>query len=70
MELRTPFASLVEGRGGERIQFPQVVAREPKDCEVNVKAVVPEEAGRRACVLEVVLEVKIEPRYVHWSGCP
>ena len=47
-----------------------MVAREPKDCEVNVKAVVPEEAGKWARVLEVVLEVKIEPRYVRWSGCP
>ena len=69
MELRTSFASRVEGREGERIQFLQVVAQEPKDYEVNVKAVVLEEAGKWARVLEVVLEVKVEPRYVHWSGC-
>ena len=36
---------------------------------MNVKAVVPEEAGKWVHVLEVVLEVRIEPRYVHWSGC-
>ena len=69
MELRTSFASRVEGREGERIQFLQVVAQEPKDYEVNVKAVVLEEADNWARVLEVVLEVKAEPRYVHWSGC-
>ena len=69
MELRTSFASRVEGREGERIQFLQVVAQEPKDYEVNVKVVVLEEADKWARVLEVVLEVKVEPRYVHWSGC-
>ena len=69
MELRTSFASRVEGREEERIQILQVVAQEPKDYEVNVKAVVLEEAGKWARVLEVVLEVKVEPRYVHWSGC-
>ena len=70
MELRTSFASLVEGPGGEGNQFLQVVAREPKDCEVNVKAVDPEEAGKWTRVLGVVSEVQIEPHYVHWSGCP
>ena len=70
MELRTSFASLVEDPAGEGIHFLQMVAREPKDCEVNVKAVVREEAGKWARVLEVVLEVKIGPRYVHWRGCP
>ena len=70
VELTTSFASPVEGRGGEGIQFLQVVAREPKDCKVIAKAVVPEEAGKWARVVEVVLEVKIEPCYLRWSVCP
>ena len=70
VELRTSFANLVEGPAGEGNQSLQVVAREPKDCAVNVKAVVPEEAGKWTRVLEVVLELQIEPGYVDWNGCP
>ena len=50
----------------ERIRFFRVVDREPKNCGMHVKAVVPDEVDKWARVLKMALEERNEPRYVHY----
>lgn len=63
-------ASLVEGLGVERIRFLQVMGREPKNLGMHVMAVVPEELGKRARLLEVVLEERYKRLHIEGSGRP
>lgn len=63
-------ASLVEGLGVERIRFVQVMGREPKNLGTHVMAVVPEELGKWARLLEVVLEERYKLLHMEGSGRP